>query len=78
MLDSHSPILLDAQLKSYHDGRRRLDEYDALVAARLHARQDRIDLLTKSPGVDRSSAQSILVEFSPCMTEFSSHRHFAA
>ena len=77
-LDTHARFLLHDQLKAYLDAGRRLDEYDALLADGLTAHQDQIDLMMTIPGIDRSSAQSILVELGPDMTVFPSQRHCAA
>ena len=77
-LDPHARFLLRDQLEAHHDASRRLGEYDALLADGLSAHQDRIDLLMTIPGIDLSSARSILVELGPDIAVFASRRHCAA
>ena len=77
-LDSHGHFLLNDQLQAYHQASRRIDEYDHWLDEGLVDYCDQIDLLKTIPGIDHSSALSILVELGPDIGVFASQRHCAA
>ena len=77
-LDTDERFLLNDQLQAYGQASRRIDEYDHWLAAGLADYRDQIDLLMTVPGIDHSSALSILVELGPDIGVFASQRHCAA
>ncbi len=77
-LDPDGRFLLRDQLRAFHDTNARLADYDRRLEDGLAEFRDRIHLLMTIPGVDRASANAILVELGPDIGVFGSSRHCAA